>query len=103
MSYFPRTSVLGQAEVFLHSAINLETLLNILQEPYRTAIRLHCIKKYSYSEIARMLQLPEGTVKSHISRGRETLRILFGFLGNATFSSDLDSYTLHALLWQIET
>ena len=44
-----------------------------LPESLRTAVLLRDIQDLSYQEIARRLQLPEGTVKSRISRGRGEL------------------------------
>jgi DNA-directed RNA polymerase specialized sigma24 family protein len=40
---------------------------------YREALALRDIHELSYDEIARRLQLPEGTVKSRINRGRREL------------------------------
>lgn len=48
-----------------------------LPEPYRSAILLHCIEKYSYAKISTQLGLPEGTVKSHISRGKKLLNLRY--------------------------
>ncbi len=50
------------------------TLVAKLQKPYQQAVYLHCIEKWSYADIAKQLQLPAGTVKSHISRGIKMLR-----------------------------
>ena len=44
-----------------------------LPETLRTAVLMRDIQDLSYHEIARQLQLPEGTVKSRISRGRREL------------------------------
>ena len=41
---------------------------------YRTVIHLHYFEGLSVAEIARMLQVAEGTVKSQLSRGRALLR-----------------------------
>ena len=41
---------------------------------YRAVIHLHYFEGLSVAEIARMLQVPEGTVKSQLSRGRALLR-----------------------------
>lgn len=48
--------------------------LQRLDEESRTVIVLRDIKGLSYQEIAKALSLPEGTVKSRISRARETLK-----------------------------
>jgi RNA polymerase sigma-70 factor, ECF subfamily len=44
-----------------------------LPPTYREAVALRDIHELSYEEIARRLQLPEGTVKSRINRGRKEL------------------------------
>lgn len=44
-----------------------------LPATYRGPVALRDIHDLSYEEIARRLQLPEGTVKSRISRGRKEL------------------------------
>ena len=41
---------------------------------YRAVIHLHYFEGLSVAEIAQMLQAPEGTVKSQLSRGRALLR-----------------------------
>ena len=41
---------------------------------YRAVIHLHYFEGLSVSEMAQTLQLPEGTVKSQLSRGRDLLR-----------------------------
>ena len=40
----------------------------------RSAIVLRDVQGYSYDEIAQMLDVNVGTIKSRISRGREKLR-----------------------------
>ncbi len=47
--------------------------LNQLAPTLRSAVLLRDIKELSYQEIAVMLDLPEGTVKSRINRGRTEL------------------------------
>jgi len=51
----------------------MEAYIDKLREPYRTAVQLHCVKKHTYPQIADELNLPIGTVKSHISRGMKML------------------------------
>ena len=41
---------------------------------YRAVIHLHYFEGLSVAEIAQMLQAPEGTIKSQLSRGRALLR-----------------------------
>lgn len=49
----------------------------------RTAIVLRDLHGHSYEEIASMLQIPLGTVRSRISRGREMLRAALADLAPA--------------------
>ncbi|HXX01990.1 MAG TPA: sigma-70 family RNA polymerase sigma factor [Candidatus Acidoferrales bacterium] len=45
-----------------------------LPEPYRTTLILRDLEDMSYEEIAEVLEISLGTVKSRLTRGRETLR-----------------------------
>lgn len=45
-----------------------------LATPYRTVVVLREIEEMSYEEIAQVLGVAEGTVKSRLQRGRELLR-----------------------------
>lgn len=45
-----------------------------LPEPYRTAVWLCDIEELTYEEVAEMLSIPIGTVKSRHARGRKQLR-----------------------------
>lgn len=52
-----------------------------LAQPYRTVVVLREIEGLSYEEIAQVLGVAEGTVKSRLKRGRDLLRRkLAGFL-----------------------
>ncbi len=53
-------------------ALVLEGLTH-LSEQHRTVVTLRDLRGYSYPEIARLLGLPEGTVKSALNRGRTRL------------------------------
>jgi RNA polymerase sigma-70 factor (ECF subfamily) len=53
-------------------ALFLEALEH-LSEQHRLVVTLRDLRGYSYPEIARMLGLPEGTVKSALNRGRTRL------------------------------
>lgn len=52
----------------------LEQAIRTLPEDMRAAIVLRDIQGYSYDEIADILSVNVGTIKSRISRGREKLR-----------------------------
>mgnify|MGYP001290367584 CR=1 FL=1 len=48
--------------------------ISALKPEYKTVVVLRDIQNYTYDEIAEILNVPLGTVKSHISRGRAALR-----------------------------
>lgn len=48
--------------------------IDALDDEFREAIILRDVLGYSYQEIGDLLEVPEGTVKSRISRGRHHLR-----------------------------
>ena len=54
------------------------TLLGMLPLPYRQALTLFYAEEKSYEEIARILDMPIGTVKTHSHRGRKLLAGLYG-------------------------
>ena len=56
--------------------IDVERALNHLRLEERTAILLNHSQGMSHKEIAIIMHMPLGTVKSHITRGRETLKSL---------------------------
>jgi RNA polymerase sigma-70 factor, ECF subfamily len=52
----------------------VEEELRNLAEPYRTTLILRDLEDMSYEEIAEVLEISLGTVKSRLTRGREALR-----------------------------
>src|SRR6266516_1092389 len=54
--------------------------LGQVREPYQAALSLFYLEDYSYKEIAHILEIPLGTVRSRISRGMAQLQrtILMG-------------------------
>jgi RNA polymerase sigma-70 factor (ECF subfamily) len=52
----------------------VEEELRKLPEPYRTTLILRDLEDMSYEEIAEVLQVSLGTVKSRLTRGRDALR-----------------------------
>lgn len=52
----------------------VEMELRQLPEPYRTTLILRDFEEMSYEEIAEVLEISLGTVKSRLTRGREALR-----------------------------
>ena len=63
-------------EKFAHTEVQaaVEQALQQVAEPYRTALILRDLEEMSYEEIAEVLQISLGTVKSRITRGRDALR-----------------------------
>jgi RNA polymerase sigma-70 factor, ECF subfamily len=61
---------------FAHAEVRavVEEALTHVPEPYRTAIILRDLEEMSYEEVAEVLQISLGTVKSRITRGRDALR-----------------------------
>ncbi len=52
----------------------VEAELKQVPEPYRTTVILRDIEELSYEEIAEVMQVSLGTVKSRVTRGREALK-----------------------------
>ncbi len=52
---------------------DLQAALDALPDVFREAVWLRDVEEFSYAEIARMLDVPVGTVMSRISRGRRAL------------------------------
>ncbi|MFY9844823.1 MAG: sigma-70 family RNA polymerase sigma factor [Terriglobales bacterium] len=63
-------------EKFAHTEVRaaVELALQQVPEPYRTALILRDLEEMSYEEIAEVLSISLGTVKSRITRGRDALR-----------------------------
>jgi RNA polymerase sigma-70 factor, ECF subfamily len=63
-------------EKFAHGEVQVtvERALQDVPEPYRTALILRDLEEMSYEEIAEVLSISLGTVKSRITRGRDALR-----------------------------
>jgi RNA polymerase sigma-70 factor, ECF subfamily len=63
-------------EKFAHGEIcaAVDAALQEVPEPYRTALILRDLEEMSYEEVAEVLQISLGTVKSRITRGRDALR-----------------------------
>ena len=52
----------------------LRTAIDALPEKYRAVITLYHLQGRQYEEIAEVLKLPMGTVKTHLFRAKELLR-----------------------------
>jgi RNA polymerase sigma-70 factor (ECF subfamily) len=67
-------------DAFLKSELSsaLQRALDDLDEDYRVAVVLYDVLGCSYSEVAELTGVPEGTVKSRIFRGRRRIAELLG-------------------------
>src|SRR6476646_1608366 len=63
-------------EVLAHEEVRARVELELKQiaEPYRTTVVLRDIEGLAYEEIAEVLQISLGTVKSRLIRGRDALK-----------------------------
>jgi len=52
----------------------VESGLRKISEPYRTTVVLRDLEEMSYEEVAEIMQVSLGTVKSRLTRGRQALR-----------------------------
>lgn len=53
--------------------VDLQAALDALPDAFRQAVWLRDVEEFAYAEIARILEVPIGTVMSRISRGRKML------------------------------
>lgn len=54
--------------------------LAVLREDWREVVLLHDLEGWSHREIARQMELPPGTVRSHLHHARKQLRSLLATL-----------------------
>jgi len=67
-----------QKAIALDEATRLRAAIDALPEKYRTVVTLFHLQGRQYEEIAAVLGLPMGTVKTHLFRAKEQLRRLLG-------------------------
>jgi len=72
----PAPAALGPERVV--DRLDLEAALAALPEDYRTAVVLRDVADLDYAEIAATLDVPIGTVRSRIARGRAALAAALG-------------------------
>jgi RNA polymerase sigma-70 factor (ECF subfamily) len=63
---------------------DLERALSRLPEEQRSVLLLVGLEGMRYEEVATILEVPVGTIRSRLSRGRETLRHLMGLVPERT-------------------
>ena len=52
--------------------------LNALPSDFRMVLMLVDVQELNYQEVAQVLGIPIGTVKSRVSRGRQMMRVALG-------------------------
>ncbi len=67
------------AETSPDARLDLEKAMALLTLPQRAALTMCFALGYSHDEAAAILEMPVGTLKSHIARGRERVRRLLEF------------------------
>jgi len=71
--------------------VDVDNALALLPLEFRTAVVLRDLCDLAYEEIAQVLEVPVGTVRSRIARGRAALADHFADAGNPTPSPDVES------------
>ncbi|GFI31849.1 ECF RNA polymerase sigma factor SigW [Lachnospiraceae bacterium] len=61
-----------------HELLNLEwnETLSHLDKKYRLVLMLYYVEGFKTSEISKILEIPESTVRTRLARGREKLTLL---------------------------
>ena len=68
---------------------DLTRALNRLPEDFRTVVLLCDVESFTYEEIANMLDVPIGTIRSRLHRGRNLLKVeLMDYARKRGFTSD---------------
>ena len=77
----PALIALEQDELLTHKVVEKEEAKTILMEMietlpvnYRTVLTLFHLEEFSYKEIEEITGMPEGTIKSYLSRARNLLK-----------------------------
>ncbi|WP_312474965.1 sigma-70 family RNA polymerase sigma factor [Neobacillus sp.] len=63
-------------------SLDLLEAVNQLNEKYKTVIILFYFQDLPISEVARVINIPENTVKTYLSRGKEQIKKLLGGMYN---------------------
>lgn len=74
---FVRIGEAADVEPPTTDVLSMRQALAGLPQNQRTVLVLFYFEDLSIQAIAEVLSIPQGTVKSHLSRGRDTLRSLF--------------------------
>lgn len=61
-----------------NQAIDVLTAVMNLEDKYRLILQLFYYQDFSVKEISELLEMPDGTVKTNLKRGRDALRKRLG-------------------------
>jgi RNA polymerase sigma-70 factor (ECF subfamily) len=89
--WMPGTGSGSPVEAAVVDRVEVDEALARLPVDFRTAVVLRDLAGLDYAEIAEALDIPIGTVRSRISRGRVALVPLLTDTGNSTPSPDRPS------------
>ena len=78
----PKSRDENPAEYVEHRELGtqIEGAIGELREEYRTVILLRHVEGYAYDEIAEIMELPLGTVKTYLHRARGELKMSLAHL-----------------------
>ena len=68
----------SSTEEAIGAAVDVHAALAVIPEEFRVAVVLRDLEDLDYAEIAAVLEIPPGTVRSRIARGRAALATLLG-------------------------
>ncbi len=68
------SNIISEINPNYEESIYLLNAIGMLKEQYRTAIFLFYYHDYSIKTISEIMEIPEGTVKTYLSRGKEALK-----------------------------
>ena len=73
---------ISKDEKDVDSEIDMRNALKILKENEKAAILLHYYKGFSHNEIAEIMDMPLGTVKTNLLRAKEKLKEYYNYEQN---------------------
>ncbi len=84
----PGDATVSSPESAVNARIDIDAALARIPEEFRTAVVLRDLADLDYAEIAEALDIPIGTVRSRIARGRQALAAI---LGNSPTTPDVQA------------
>jgi RNA polymerase sigma-70 factor (ECF subfamily) len=80
----------GEAYATIEDRMLIGPALATIRDDYRAAVVLRDVADLDYAEIAEVLDIPPGTVRSRIARGRAALAVALGTSRPGTDVKDVD-------------